>query len=117
MIKWTEKNFKGWISEVSNSFANDPVSLHIALIEEEIIAFSAYESNNRGTGWFGPMGTSEAARGKGVGGILLLRCMKDLKNLGFEKSIIPWVGPIPFYMHYVNSKVKRVFWRYEKLLE
>ncbi len=117
MIDWTDKNFKGWISEVSNSFNNDPISLHIAFLENKVIAFSGYESNNKGTGWFGPMGTSEAARGKGVGGILLKRCLADLKKMGFKKSIIPWVGPIPFYMHYVNSKVKRVFWRYEKLLE
>lgn len=114
MIGWTDKNFKAWISEVKNSFENEPISIHIALHKDEIVAFSAYESNNKGTGWFGPMGTSEFTRGKGIGGILLKRCLNDLKNLGFENAIIPWVGPIPFYMHYCNSKVKRVFWRYEK---
>ena len=82
-----------------------------------MIAFSAYETNNKGTGWFGPMGTTEKARGKGVGGILLKRCINDLKKSGFEKAIIPWVGPIPFYMHYINSPVKRIFWRYEKIWE
>ena len=116
-LKWTEVNFKAWISEVKNSFENNPISLYIAKKENEIIAFSAYETNNFGTGWFGPMGTTEKARGKGLGGILFKRCLGDMKKLGFQKAIIPWVGPIPFYMHYANSKVKRVFWRYEKLME
>jgi hypothetical protein len=40
-----------------------------------------------------------------------------LKAVGFVKAIIPWVGPIPFYMQYANSKVEHEFWRYEKILE
>ncbi len=82
----------------------------------EIIAFSEFETNNKGTGWFGPMSTSVNARGKGVGGVLLKRCMNEMKKMGFKTSIIPWVGPISFYMHYINSPVDRVFWRYEKKL-
>lgn len=116
MINWTEENFKGWIGEINSAFANKEISLHIAKLNNKIIAFSAYETNNKGTGWFGPMGTTEAARGKGIGGILLKRCLADMKNIGFKKAIIPWVGPIPFYMHYCGSKVERVFWRYEKVL-
>jgi mycothiol synthase len=81
------------------------------------MAFSAHEGNNKGTGWFGPMGTSAELREKGAGSILLKKCLKDMKEMGFVKAIIPWVGPIPFYMHHVNSKVERVFWRYEKILE
>ncbi len=117
MIKWIRRNFAAWEPEVRAAFENKPISLHIAKKDGKIIAFSAHETNNRGTGWFGPMGTSKAARGKGIGGVLLKRCLKDLKNAGFKSSIIPWVGPIPFYMHYVNSKVDRVFWRYEKVLK
>lgn len=116
MIEWTEKNFKAWIGEVNSAFANSEISIYIAKLNSKIIAFSAYETNNKGTGWFGPMGTTEAARGKGIGGILLKRCLEDMKRIGFQKAIIPWVGPIPFYMHYCNSKVERVFWRYEKIL-
>lgn len=117
MMNWIDQNFKAWRYEVESSFANNPISLHIGLIGKEIIAFSAYEGNNKGLGWFGPMGTTEAARGKGVGGILLKRCIADMQKIGFENAIIPWVGPIPFYMHYINSKVDRVFWRYEKILK
>ncbi len=116
LIKWTEVNFKAWIAEVSSAFENEPPSIHIAEKDGEIIGFSAYETNNKGTAWFGPMGTTVKARGLGIGGVLLKRCMSDMKQMGFKTSIIPWVGPIPFYMHYVNSPVYRVFWRYEKIL-
>lgn len=116
MMKWADNNFKAWRFEISNAFKNDPISLHIALSDGEIIAFSAHESNNPGLGWFGPIGTTEAARGKGVGGILLKRCLRNMKESGYREAIIPWVANIPFYMHYINSKVNRVFWRYEKRL-
>jgi GNAT superfamily N-acetyltransferase len=117
LLAWTTKNFKGWETEVANSFLNDPISLHIAELDGEPAAFSAYEANNRGTGWFGPMGTQETLRGKGVGGILLKRCLADMKAIGFVRAIIPWVGPIPFYSHYADAKMSRVFWRYEKTWE
>lgn len=116
LSEWITENFKGWESEVAASFKNKPASIFIALENEKIIAFSAYENNNIGTGWFGPMGTTDACRGKGIGGILLKQCLKEMKHLGYKSAIIPWVGPIPFYMHYCNSKVDRVFWRYEKQL-
>lgn len=116
-MTYIDKFFPAWKGEVSAAFKNSPVSLHIAKLDGEIRAFSAHEVNNIGTGWFGPMGTDPVFRGKGVGGILLKRCLKDMKEAGFAKATIPWVGPIPFYMHYCNSKVSRVFWRYEKILE
>jgi mycothiol synthase len=115
--EWMEINFKEWIGEISSAFLNEPPSIHIAEKDGKIIAFSAYETNNKGTGWFGPMGTATEERGLGIGGVLLKRCMSDMKQMGFKTSIIPWTGPIPFYMHYVNSPVYRVFWRYEKILE
>ncbi|NUM70916.1 MAG: GNAT family N-acetyltransferase [Ignavibacteriaceae bacterium] len=114
ILDWIDSTWKAWHGEVEAAFRNDPVSLHIAKIDGKVRAFSAYECNNIGTGWFGPMGTGPEFRGKGVGGILLKRCLADLKRMGYVKAIIPWVGPIPFYMHHCGSKVSRVFWRYEK---
>ena len=116
LMDWADKNFSAWRFEIGNALENDPVSLHMAKLDGEIIAFSAHSSNNPGLPWFGPVGTTEAARGKGIGGILLKRCLKDMKDNGYDEAIIPWVAHIPFYMHYINSKVDRVFWRYEKKL-
>jgi GNAT superfamily N-acetyltransferase len=117
ILVWLEKKFPQWIPEVSEAFNNKPVTLFIAKHKGSIRAFSAHEVNNRGLGWFGPMGTDKSLRGQGIGGILLRKCLLDMKEMGYVKAIIPWVGPIQFYMHYANSKVERVFWRYEKFLE
>lgn len=114
IFKWIASNFAAWKYEVESSFKNDPISLHIALKDDVPLAFSAHEANNKGLGWFGPMGTEEALRGKGVGGILLKRCLKDMQDMGYTHAIIPWVGPIPFYMHYSGARFDRPFWRYEK---
>ncbi|MBN2090875.1 GNAT family N-acetyltransferase [candidate division KSB1 bacterium] len=111
-----ERYFLAWVYEVSNMFQNSPISLHLAFMGDELVAFSGHNGNNFNTGWFGPMGTNPRKRGLGIGGVLLKRCLNDTKLAGFEYSIIPWVGPIPFYMHYADAHVCRVFWRYEKKL-
>ncbi len=107
-------HFKAWLPEIQTTYKNNPISLHIAEYLGKIEAFSAYDANNLNTGWFGRMGTNPILRGKGIGGILLKRCLDDMKKQGHKISIIPWVGPIPFYLHYANAKLTRVFWRYEK---
>jgi len=116
VLDWLQNAFEGWIPEVTEAFNCDPIPLFISGKAGSVWAFSAYEVNNKGTGWFGPMGTDIATRGKGIGAVLLKRCLKAMKEEGFTKAIIPWVGPIPFYMHYANAKVNRIFWRYEKKL-
>ena len=113
-IDFITQAFPPWAIEVAVAFKNNPISLHLAFLKKELKAFSAYDVNNFNTGWFGPMGTDLIFRGKGVGGILLRRCLQDIKNQGHRKTVIPWVGPIPFYMNYCNARVARVFWRYKK---
>jgi GNAT superfamily N-acetyltransferase len=109
-----ERHWKAWIPEVERTLLNYPVTLHVATQQNRIIAFSAYDGNNLNTGWFGPMGTDPAVQGKGVGGVLFLRCMQDIKAQGHRFSVIPWVAPIGFYLHYAGARISRVFWRYKK---
>ncbi len=116
ILKFIDQYFPLWRTEVENSFLSLPISLHIALLNDEIKAFSAHNGNNFGTGWFGPMGTHPDLRGKGIGGILLKRCLQDIKDWGLPQSVIPWVGPVSFYARTVGAVVERVFWRYEKIL-
>ncbi|HID39114.1 MAG TPA: GNAT family N-acetyltransferase [Calditrichaeota bacterium] len=116
IMKFIDTYFPLWRPEVENTFLSLPISLHIALLDDEIKAFSGHNGNNFGTGWFGPMGTHSDLRGKGIGGILLKRCLQDIKTWGLPKSIIPWVGPVSFYARTVGAVVERVFWRYEKKL-
>lgn len=114
ILNWIRDEFLLWEYEVVQSYNGDPIALHLAIKNKKVIAFSAYDGNNRGTAWFGPMGTTSECRGLGIGNVLLKRCLYDMKQLGFKKSTIPWVGPIPFYAKYTDARVERVFWRYEK---
>lgn len=116
-MKFILSEFELWENEVNVAFRNDPISIHIALSDDEVVGFSAYDTNNFNTGWFGPMGTSPKMRGKNIGGVLLKRCLKDQQQQGHPFAIIPWVGPIPFYSHHCGARVHRIFWRYEKVLQ
>jgi len=105
-----------WKNEVQMAYADNPPSVHVAFIDGKLRAFSVHNGNNKGTGWFGPMGTHPDMRGKGVGSILLKHCLDDMRRQGHKSAIIPWVAPVAFYSHYVNARINRVFWRMEKVL-
>ncbi len=70
VLSFIKEKFPAWEYEVLEAFKNNPVTLFLAEVDGEVKAFSAHEANNRGTGWFGPMGTDDSLRGKGIGGIL-----------------------------------------------
>ncbi len=110
-------HWPAWDAEVSQALRNAPISLHLALQQGHILGFSAYDTNNLGTGWFGPMGTVPAAEGQGIGRILLWRCLRDQKAQGHNTAIIPWVGPIDFYTRYAGAQMARVFDRYVKRID
>jgi mycothiol synthase len=112
-----EAEWQLWNFEVDMAMSDDPPSVHIAFIDGNLRAFSVHNGNNKGTGWFGPMGTHPDMRGMGVGSILLKRCLEDMRLQGHQQAIIPWVGPIAFYSHYAAARINRVFWRMEKELE
>ena len=114
VMAFLERHFVGWKAEVTTMFGNDPISLHLAYDGDQLAGFSGYDGNNLGTGWFGPMGTDPDRRSQGLGGILLKRCLADLKAQGLTRAIIPWVGPYGFYSHHCGARIDRVFWRYEK---
>lgn len=116
LLNWIDIVFPIWHDEVTVSFKNKPISLFIALKDGQVVAFSAYETNNFGTGWFGPMGSDPSVRGKGIGTVLLKKCLNAQKDIGYVKSIIPWVGPVKFYEQSVGANHDRSFWRYEKIL-
>lgn len=108
---------EGWLREVQLSMRCDPPAVHVALRDDRIIAFSAHSSMNVEWGNFGPMGTADAARGKGIGHVLLYRCMADLKAAGHATAVIPWIGPYRFYSQLLDCRIERVFWRYRKTLD
>lgn len=117
LMEFVEAEWKLWQYELEMAYKTQPIGIHIAKLNGKIRAFSAHSANNKGMPWFGPMGTHPDLRGKGMGRVLLYRCLEDLKNMGYKTAVIPWVGPIDFYSHHTDAVVERVFWRYEKKLK
>lgn len=109
-----EAHWPAWKPEVEVALQNRPASLHLALTGDAVVAFSAFDANNRGTGWFGPMGTAPAARSQGIGTVLLHRCLSDITAQGHRYATIPWVDPVDFYRACAGAAVSRIFNRYEK---
>lgn len=67
-------------------------------------------------GVLGPMGVAARVRGRGVGAVLLRRCLRDLRADGFEQGEIYSVGPIAFYAKTVQATVSRVLYQFGKRL-
>ncbi|MFN8502434.1 N-acetyltransferase family protein [Kouleothrix sp.] len=104
-----------WQWEALSTYANDPVSAFVALKEGKLCAFACYDTSSF-RNVFGPTGTAEDQRWKGLGRVLLLRCLRDLRELGFERAEISWVGPISFYARTVDAAINRSFYWLEKEL-
>ena len=92
-----------WADEVSIGFANKPVSVYIATIDQLLVGFAAYECTRRA--FFGPTGVLEDARGKGIGTQLLLHSLVAMRELGYVYGIIGGVGPVVFYQKTVGAIV------------
>jgi GNAT superfamily N-acetyltransferase len=99
-----------WYERGAGGAAN-AAGLHYAERDGEPRAFAAWGAR---PAWFGPMGTAPAARGLGVGRVLLRRCLADLRAAGYGSAQIGWVGPLRFYARAVGARAERVFWLYRR---
>lgn len=77
--------------------------------EGEVAGFAAIEANNRGLGWFGPAGVAPSLRGRGLGRLLLLGALAGLRELGYERAVIPWTDAIAFYEKSCGARVTHTF--------
>jgi len=117
IVKFLTANWKSWIDEVQTSFQNNPKTLYICAHKGEVVGFSGYEGNNKKMGWFGPMGVLPVTRGKGIGAIVCLLCLRDLYLAGHRQAVIPWVGPVRFYDKVCHARIDRLFWTYAKTIK
>jgi hypothetical protein len=92
-----------WKSEVEVAFNRQPVSVWLAQRGNNILGFACYESTARN--FFGPTGTLESERGKGIGKILLIKSLESLREMGYAYAIIGGVGPVEFYEKTVGAKI------------
>lgn len=92
-----------WQSEVEVAFGRTPVAVWIAQRGNEILSFACYEATAKN--FFGPTGTKESERGKGIGKILLIKALESMREMGYAYAIIGGVGPAEFYEKAVNAKL------------
>lgn len=110
---WIDEEFGGtWAEEAAMALREDPPTLHVAVRDSAFLGFAGHGMQR--VGLFGPMGTDQAARGLGIGAVLLRRCLADQRDAGIEVAEIGWVGPVPFYSKTVGARLGRVFWTFEK---
>jgi mycothiol synthase len=86
-----------WRFESEPAFDREEPSMFLIEHEGSIAGFAAHDANNRGLGFFGPTGVSAALRGRGMGRLLLLASLADLREHGFSRVIIPWTDALEFY--------------------
>ncbi len=101
---WVMDQFGGyWKSEVEVAFSRQPVSCWLAQRGNDILGFACYEATTRN--FFGPTGTLESERGKGIGKTLLVKSLESLREMGYAYAIIGGVGPAEFYQKSVDARI------------
>lgn len=99
---FVEKSFSvAWADEISIGFASKPVSVFIAVVEQEMVGFAGYECTRRS--FFGPTGVIENMQGRGVGKALLIASLWGLREMGYVYGVIGRAGPVEFYEKAVGA--------------
>lgn len=106
-----------WLDETLMTLERPGARCHLAVRHDgtsraTYVGFACHGVNR--ADWFGPMGTDEQVRGRGIGSVLLRRCLADLHAAGHDSAQIAWVGPTEFYAKAVDAYIERVFWIYRK---
>lgn len=103
ICEWVHQEFGDyWKSEVEVAFSRQPITCWIAQRGNTLVGFACYETTAKN--FFGPTGTLESERGKGIGKILLIKALESLKEMGYGYAIIGGVGPAEFYEKVVGAK-------------
>jgi len=103
-----------WAEEAGRAIGRVGGGCHVASAGGEVLGAAVYGANR--PSWFGPMATTPAAQGRGIGSVLLRRCLADQRALGAAAVEISWVGPRHFYARVVGARVRRLFWLYARAL-
>ncbi|MBI5667014.1 MAG: GNAT family N-acetyltransferase [Chloroflexi bacterium] len=99
---WVRQHFSaGWASETDMAMSRHPVSCFLATENGRLLGFACYDATIKD--FFGPTGVDEAARGRGIGRVLLLACLHDMRAQGYGYAIIGAAGPTEFYKKAVGA--------------
>lgn len=98
LLEYVEREFgRIWRFEAEKAFHLPRPSFFYAEENGEIAGFVVHDVNNRGLGFFGPTGVSLSMRGRGIGRTLLLASLRDLREMGYARAVIPWTDAMEFY--------------------
>lgn len=106
IVNFVSKNFdENFADECTASLANNPPTCFIAIKNYEIIGFICYEATAKN--FVGPMGIIKSERGKGLGEVLMLTCLKSMKEMGYGYAIIgsSSMKNVKFHQHVTNAKI------------
>ncbi|MEG2429579.1 MAG: GNAT family N-acetyltransferase [Oscillospiraceae bacterium] len=96
IMDFIEKTFsKCWADECQKAILNQPSSCYIATKDNKVIGFGCYDAT--GKAFFGPTGVNPDFRGKGIGKVLLIKCLVSMWEMGYAYAIIGSAGPTKFY--------------------
>lgn len=99
---WVAANFSPkWVSEATIAMSRQPPGCFIATHDGQILGFVCVDVTMRG--FIGPMGLAPTSRGKGIGRVLLLRGLHEMRALGYAYAVIGGVGPAEFYRHVIGA--------------
>jgi hypothetical protein len=102
VVDWVAEQFgDAWGSEVDMAMSNRPVSCFFALRNDAIVGFACYDATAMGC--FGPIGVEKAFQGRKTGKALLLACLLDMKNHGYQYAVIGAVGEPGFFKKSVHA--------------
>ena len=101
---WVSANFSPkWLSEATVAMAHQPPGCLIATRDSAILGFVCVDATMRG--FLGPMGLVETARGQGIGRMLLLTALHEMRHMGYAYAILGGVGPVDFYRKVAAAEV------------
>lgn len=93
---------EGWANECLAGCTNHPASCFVAVKEKKIIGFACYDATAKD--FFGPTGVLSSERGKGIGMVLLKKCLCAMAAEGYAYAIIGGVDAARvFYEKAVNA--------------
>jgi GNAT superfamily N-acetyltransferase len=96
VLAWVRERFgEGWADECDVAFGNRPRSCFVAVERGAILGFACHDATCRN--FFGPMGVAVEARGRGIGGALLLACLQAMAAAGYAYAIIGGVADDSIY--------------------
>lgn len=106
VLGFVKENFEeNYADECKAAFANNPITCYIATKNKKVIGFACYEATAKN--YFGPTGVQESERCKGIGTVLLNKCLMSMCEMGYGYAIIGWPtkSAISFYEKAVQAQL------------